>query len=260
MSDYISSPNFYYNKQLRNYLIQFMAAFAGLQVQVGWTDDKEPRLINVPVYSASKDRVVAAIKTENTQNKPIRLPCMSSYLQSIDLDPSLRKGITTYRSQTYMPTGGLFPDDFRVVTQRMPVPYKGTYELGIWTSNQEQHNQIIEQILMLFNPTLQIQTSDEPFDWTKITQIEMTGIQMNENVPAGGERRIIQTVITFTIPMWISIPVDVHQRFVKEIYFRIGAVSEIAQNSYDIVAELDQQGLEYELDFSLDDVVIDETS
>jgi len=245
---------YYYNHQLRNYLVQFMAIFAGLEVQVGWNEDTEPRLIPTTIYSASKDRVVAAIKGEFTQNKPIMLPTMSAHLTGIEMAPDMRKGVPTERRQTVMPTGGLFPDDIKVVQQRMPVPYRATFELSIWASNTDQHYQMLEQILMVFNPMLQIQTSDEPFDMTKITQVELVGIRPEENVPINAERRIIQTTLEFAVPIWISVPADVHRRFIEHIYTRVGMVSLVSNTSEDIIADLDAQGFEYELDFTLDDI------
>lgn len=250
--------DFYYAHQLKNYLVQFMAIFADMQVKVGKTGNIDPRQISVPVYSGSKDRVVAAIKGENTQNKPIRLPTISAHLTGLELAPDRRKGVPNSRRKTFMPAGGLFPDDISVVEQRMPVPYNATYELSIWASNQDQHYQILEQILMLFNPILQIQTTDEPFDWTKITTVELQNVGIEENFPAGGERRLLRTTLTFQVPVYLSVPVDVHQRYVKDIYTRIGAVSTAVTNSYDIVAELDAQGIPYELNFTLDDIDIGE--
>jgi hypothetical protein len=198
--------------------------------------------------------VVAAIKDENTQNKLIRLPLFSAQLVNLNLAPELRKGIAQTRRQTYMPTGGKFPDDFNVVEQRMPVPYKASFELTIYVSNQNQHYQILEQILSLFDPIFQIQLTDEPFDWTHITTVELTGINFDENLPAGGDRRIIQTTLSFEVPVRLSIPNLVHQRFVKDIFLRIGAVSADSQNSFDIIADLDSQQIPYEHVFSLNDV------
>lgn len=249
---------YYYNHQLRNYLIQFMALFAGLRVEVGKTEDKEPRLVKVPIMSASKDRVVAAIKGENTQNKPIRLPTMSAYVNNFDLAPELRHGVGGKRRNTFMPSGGLFPDDIKVVEQRMPVPYRASFELGIWASNQDQHYQLLEQILMLFDPILQIQTTDEPFDWTKITTVELVGVRLDENVPHGSDRRMIKTFLDFVAPVYLSVPADVHQRYVKDIYLRIGAVQTASVTSEDIIADLDAQGIEYDLVFTLDDIDIGE--
>ena len=246
--------NFYYNEQFKKFLIQFMTIFADMNVQVGWTGDKEPRLIKVPVYAASKDRVVAAIKGENTQNKPIRLPTMSAQLASVDVDPSLRKGTNTTRRITHMPTGGLFPDDIKVVEQHMPTPYRLSFNLYLWTSNQDQLYQIMEQILTLFNPQIQIQTSDDSFDWTMLSMVELKNVSMDENFPAGGDRRICQSTLNFSAPVYLSLPANVHNKFIKDIYVRIGAVSTAAKNSHDIIGELDNQGIEYNLNFSLDDV------
>ena len=248
---------YYYDFQFKRYLYQFMAIFADMNVQVGWTEDKEPRLIKVPIYSASKDRVVAAIKSENTQNKPIRIPAFSASIASYDLMPERRKGVPNSRRNTLMPTGGLFPEDLKVVEQRMPVPYRLTMELGIWASNTDQMYQIMEQIMMIFNPLLQLQISDEITDWTKITTVELMGIRPEENLPAGADRRILRTTLEFEVPVHVSAPADVHARYVKDIYVRVGAVSTAATDSYEIVAELDHQGIPYELNFSLDDIDID---
>jgi hypothetical protein len=248
--------NYHYDAQLRKYILQFAAIFAGIQVEVGKRGNVEPHLIHVPVKNASSDRVVAHIKSENTQNKPIRLPLISFQLGNVDQAPELRKGVGLQRRTSHMPTGGVFPDDITVVEQRQPVPYKAIFELAIWASNQDQHYQIMEQILTLFDPILQIQISDDIFDWTKLTSVEMVDIRFDETVPSGGDRRLIQTRIGFAVPIYLSIPAKVHNRYVKDIYLRIGAVGTDVQSSYDIIADLDSQGETYEKVFSLDDVDI----
>lgn len=245
---------YYYDAQLKRYLLQFMSVFADMQVSVGRDEKNEPRLIKVPVYGASKDRVVASIKSDNTQNKPIRLPAMSAWIMNIDQAPDLRKGSAGVRRQTFMPTGGIFPDDISVAEQRMPAPYKVQFELAVWASNTDQLHQILEQIMMIFNPQLQIQTSDEPFDWQKITQVELTDINNDENMDAGGDRRISRQTLTFEVPIWIGVPIDVHQRYVRDIYTRVGLVSQAANTREEIVDELNDQGIPYELNFSLFDI------
>lgn len=253
MSDF---QGYYYNHQLRNYLVQFMAIFAGMEVSVGKLGDIDPRTIVVPIKNASEDRVVADIKSENTQNKPVRLPLLSAQLTNVVLAPQLRKGVGQTRRSTNMPTGGLFPDDIKVVRQRMPVPYVATFDLGIWASNQDQHYQIMEQILMLFEPQLHIQTSDDVYDWTRLTVVELVGINFEESVPAGADRRLIQSTLNFEVPIWISAPSEVHDKFVKDIFIRIGAVNDASRSSADIIADLEAQGITYEHAFSLDDVDI----
>ena len=238
---------FWYDQQLKRYLVQFMAIFADMQVQVGKLDDKEPRLIKVPIYAASKDRVAAAIKSENTQNKPIRIPTFSAAIVNYELMPERRKGIPTERRNVFLPTGGLFPDDIKVVQQRMPVPYKLGMELGIWSSNVEQQYQIMEQIMMLFNPLLQIQ----PFDWTKLTTVEMTGIRSEENLPAGADRRLLQITIDFEVPVHISAPADVHDKYIQDIFMRVGAVATDSNTSLEQVIDLEEQDIPYQLNTTI---------
>jgi len=248
--------NYHYAEQLRAYIVQFAAIFAGMQVKVGKRDDVEPHLIKVPIKNASMDRVVGHIKSNNTQNKPIRLPIMSFQLVNIEQSPEKRKGVGVTTRQSYLPTGGLFPDDIQVVEMRQPVPYNAIFELAIWASNQDQHYQIMEQILTLFDPTLQIQKTDDVFDKTKLTTVEMLDIRFDENIPHGSDRRLIQTRIGFGIPIYLSVPAKVHQKYVKDIFIRIGAVGNDVQSSFDVIADLDAQDIEYDQVFSLDDIDI----
>lgn len=248
---------FYYDQQLRSYIVQFMSIFAGMQVEIGKNETEEKRLIQVPNVYGHKDRVVAHIKGANTQNKPLRLPTFSTYLSNIALAPDLRKGVNQSRRNTYLKTGGLFPDDIEVVHQIMPVPYRINMELGIFASNTNQMQQILEQIMMLFDPILQIQTSDDVFDWKKITTVELTDIRLDNNYPSGNDRRFVQTTMDFTVIAYISAPADIRKNYIKDIYMRIGAVDASSLTNQEMVDDLDQQGIEYNLIASLDDINID---
>ena len=253
----MSEFNYFYEHQLKSYIVQFAAVFAGMKVSIGKNENEEPRLISVPIKNASQDRVVGAIKGENTQNKPIRLPLMSFQLMTVEQAPELRKGIGTSRRATMMPTGGLYPDDFEVISQRMPVPYRINFELKIWASNQDQHYQIIEQILSIFDPIIQIQISDDIMDWTSITTVELTDIRFDEAVPMGVDRRVIQTGMTFTVPVHLTLPANIRTNVIHDIFVRIGAVGTDVETAADAIADLDDQGIEYEQVFDSGDVQID---
>lgn len=252
----MQSDGYYYNQQLKKYVLQFMAIFSGLQVQVGKSATLDERLIPVPIHYATTDRVVASIMGQHTQNMPLRLPLMSAWNKGINIDMSRAKGTGGERRNTYVPVGGLVPDDARVIHQRMPVPYMLDMELGIYCSNTDQEFQILEQILPLFDPTLIIQTSDAPMDWARTTQVELTGINNDSSFPAGTERRIIQKTLTFQLPIWIDIPADIRRDFVEQIYLRVGAVDTSSITSEDMIADLDGQGLQYELVQDASDVSI----
>lgn len=239
---------YYYNSQLKTYLLQFMAIFTGLQVQAGITDsDDAPRMIEVPIAYAHKDRIVASLLADNTHNKPIRLPTMSAYLQRLSIDQSRLTGVGTERRNTFTPVGGLAPDDTVVVHQRKPIPYVMSVELGIYASNTDQHFQMLEQIIPLFDPALVIQTNDAIFDMTRMTRVTLTDVSMNTNMPIGADKRIIQSTLTFDIPIWLSIPSEVRDDFIRKIFMRIGTVSTAAETNYEMIAELDAQNIPYTL-------------
>ncbi len=258
MTQLIEDQVFFYDEQIREYILQFMAIFAGLKVQIGKLDDREASLIPIHLTYGAKDRVVAHIVGEGTQNKPIRLPAMSAYMNGIDLAPDRRKGVGVVRRKVFMPSGGQFPDDIETVEQLVPVPYNTSMELSIFTSNRDEHLQILEQIFMFFDPVLQIQTSDDTFDWTKITTVELTNINFEENYPSGADRRIIQTTLGFLMPIWISVPAKIKNNFIADILVRVGLVSQTTTGSGNIIAELDDLGFDYDTIFDLDDFELPE--
>lgn len=205
------TDGYFYDHQLKRYILQFMAIFSGLQVHVGKWNETEARLISVPIHYGAQDRVVASILAENVQNKPLRLPTMSAYMRGINLAPDMKVGVGTELRKAMVPVGGLVPDDIQVIHQRRPLGFKLDMELALYASNAEQHLQMLEQILPLFDPQLNIQTSDGIFDMTRLTHVEMTGIMIDNNYPISTDRRINQSTLTFSMPIWISTPADVHR-------------------------------------------------
>lgn len=243
----IKREGYYYNGQLTRYINQFMSIFQGLHVQIGKWNDKDERLIIVPIHYANMDRVVAGVLTDNTQNKPLRLPIMSAYMSGMKIAMNRARGVGVNRREVFTPVGGLAPEDTRVIHQRMPVPHDLTMDLYIYTSNTDQHFQILEQILPLFDPSLNIQTSDSPFDWTRLTQVELDDISLDTNFPIGTDRRIIQSTLKFTMPIELDIPAEIRRDFIERIYMRIGAVSSDSVTNYEIIADLDGQQIPYDL-------------
>lgn len=239
----INIQGYYYDAQLKRYLTQFMSIFAGLTVRTGKRGNGEVSELAVPVVYGSKDRVAASILASNTQNKPIRLPMMSAYLTDLAFAPQRNTGAGQTRSIPHLPQGGMMPDDLTVVHQSRPIPYDLRVDLTLYTSNIDQHFQILEQILVFFNPTLEIQTGDSAFDWTKIVSVELSNVTFNENYPAGTDRRKIQTTLSFYVPIWISPPADLKRNLVQKIFARLhtGSFEDFVLDS------TDQNTDEYEL-------------
>lgn len=242
---------YYYDEQIKRYLIQFMAIFVGMVVKTGKGKDGVVETLKVPIQYGSKDRVAAAILTQNTQNQPLRLPVMSANVRGIKINKERMKGVGQVRNTPYVPRGGLVPDDVRIVKQLMPVPYDLDLELSVYTSNDDQHWQVLEQIFLLFDPSLTLQTSDGAFDWTKLTTVELENVNYEERYPAGTERRMKVTTLQFNVPIYISAPLAVKDDAIKQIKIRVGTVGTGEGDiSEEILAALDAGGFSY-------DVVVD---
>lgn len=228
---------YFYEGQLRSYLLQFCNIFTGLKVMTGKGECNEAEFMSVPITVGSKDRVVAAIQAGNTQNKPFSLPMMAATISGLSLSPN-RKGVGTVDRRNFLPQGGIFPDDLKTLVRVMPIPYIMSTELSIYASNTQQLHQILEQLLMLFDPVLQIQVSDAAFDWTKIASVELTGINNEENFPPGGDRRVMMWSFNFEIPIYISAPVDVRDEVVRKIIIKIGDLAGFQVNEFDDAGNL----------------------
>lgn len=228
---------YWYDGQLRRYLLQFVSIFSGLQVQTGKGECGEAEMISVPVVVGSKDRVVAAISAGNTSNRVFSLPAMAVYLSSLSMAPERRKVQAYVDQRVTLPVGGVFPNDLTVVKRAMPVPYNTTVELTLYASNTQQLHQILEQILVLFNPDLQLQKSDGPFDWTKLTRVELTDISNEENYPSGMEKRIITWSLTFEMPIYLSVPMGVKDDLVRKVMIRLGDMTRMNVQEVDADGE-----------------------
>jgi hypothetical protein len=176
--------------------------------------------------------MVASILRNNSENVINSAPFIALSIQSIQPardrihEPSLvdtqqiaeRKFNTS--TQEYEPGQGNV-----YTTQRyMPVPYNLTMQVDLWTTNTDTKLQILEQIWVIFNPTLQLQANDNPLDWTSIFELELTDIQWSSrSMPAGVDESIDIATMTFTAPIWISPPAKVKrqtiiQRIVADIH------------------------------------------
>jgi hypothetical protein len=229
---------YFYEAGLRRYLSQFAAIFSGLQVQTGYGECGEAQFITVPTVMGDKDRVVAALHAGNTQNRMFSLPTMSFHMTGLTVAPERRKSSAFVDQRVHLPQGGVYPQDLTVVKRVMPVPYNMQLELSIWASNRQQLHQILEQILVLFNPDLQIQTSEGDFDWTQITNVTLTDINNEEAYPSGTAARALVWTLAFEMPIYLSIPMAVKDDLVRRVLIRIGTESTIPLREVDENGEL----------------------
>jgi hypothetical protein len=95
----------------------------------------------------------------------------------------------------------------------MPVPYDLTVQVDIWTSNTDQKLQLIEQLLVLFNPSINLKSNSNPFDWSNLTYTELVNVIWSvRQVPQGTDDIIDVAALNFTIPVLINPPAKVKRQ------------------------------------------------
>jgi hypothetical protein len=106
----------------------------------------------------------------------------------------------------------------------MPTPYTVTFSADIWTTNTDQKLQLWEQITVFFNPSLELQSTDNYIDWTSLSAVELTSQTFeSRSIPQGLESDISICNLVFTCPIWISPPAKVK---------KLGIITKIISNVF----------------------------
>lgn len=228
----MSLQSFFYDQQIRRYIIQFMRMVSNFQVEFGKDRNGVTALQRVPVIYGDSSRQASSIIKQNSENIMNSVPAMAVYISGLTYDRERVQNPTyvgkmSLRERYFNPSTGQYSTtqgDTLSVERLMPVPYRLTLNLDIWTSSTEQKLQLLEQICILFNPALEIQSTDNYIDWTSITYVLLTNVTWSSRtVPVGTESPIDVATLTFEIPIFISAPVLVRklgviQKIIASIY------------------------------------------
>lgn len=231
---------FFYDEQLRRFLLQFTRMISNFQVEYGNETDgpNAAALLRVPVRYGDASRNVQTIIQNNSANQLPSTPLMTFYISSLDYDRprmqepyfvstiNIRQRTYDQSTETYETTQG----NAFTVERLMPVPYKMGVTLDIWTSNTNQKFQLFEQIATLFNPSLEVQSTDNYIDWTSLTVVELESVNWSSRtIPVGTENPIDIMTLKFNIPIWISSPAKVK---------KLGVVERVIASVYDAQGDL----------------------
>ena len=236
----MSLQSFFYDQQIRRYIIQFIRMVSNLQVEFGRDRNSVIALQRVPVIYGDSSRQVASIIQQNSENVLNAVPAMAVYVSGLTYDRERLQNPTyvgklNLRERYFDPSTGQMSTtqgDVFTVERLMPVPYKLTLNLDIWTSNTEQKLQLLEQLTILFNPALEIQSTDNYIDWTSITYVLLTNVNWSSRtVPMGTDNPIDVATLTFELPIFISAPalvkkLGVVQKIIASIFDGSGGINE----------------------------------
>jgi hypothetical protein len=206
-----------------------MRVFIGFKYKAG---DGEERL--VPVMYGDLSKQVAGIIKDNSENKMPTVPRIACYITGLELDTSRLSDPTfvskmQIRERTYEDVAGqrVYGNEQGAgytVERLMPTPFKLKVKADIWTSNTDQKLQLLEQILILFNPSLEVQTTDNYIDWTSLSVIYLSSTSFSSRtIPQGAAEDIDIASLEFEMPIYITPPAKVK---------KLGVVRAVVQNMF----------------------------
>lgn len=226
--------DYWFDGQLQRYWLQFTRIFMSFQYEI-LASDGSRILKPFPVRMATKDKMVGAILSGNTENKAPAVPQVTTWMTDIQRAPD-RIQQPNFVSSVQVTERAIDPLTGKYTAERgnsytveryMAVPYDMTMQVDVWVSNELQKHQFMETIMALFNPSLDIQTSDNPIDWTSLTIVSLDTISWSNRSFTVDSTEIEVASMTFKVPIWITPPSKVKkQKLIHQIITNIGRMGE----------------------------------
>ena len=204
---------FFSDNQVRRFLIQFAKIFSNWSVTKGKDPAGNEILLRVPVMYGDSSRQASTIIANNSASNLPSAPLITFYITGLEYDQRRTQDPTfidkiqvrqrSYNSETQQyeqVQGQAF-----TIERLMPVPYTLKINVDFWTTNYNQKLQLIEQLGTLFNPALEIQSTDNFIDWTSLSVVYQDGLTFSSRtIPQGTGNPIDVMSWKFYMPIWIS--------------------------------------------------------
>ena len=225
----------FYDGQIRRFVTQFVRVMSNFSYK-----DSAGTLRKIPATYGNLTRQVAHIIRDNSENKVVSAPRVSCYITGLEYARDRVQNPTHVskvhlRERDYDTATGEYTSaqgPGYTVERLMPVPFNLQMKCDVWSTNTDQKLQIMEQMLVLFNPSLEIQSTANYVDWTSLSLIELASVNYStRSIPQGTETEIDIGELAFTMPIWITPPAKVKQlgvieKIVMSVFDETGSISD----------------------------------
>jgi len=204
---------YFYDSQIRRFLIQFAKIFSNWEVTKGKDPAGNPIIVRVPIMYGDSSRQAATILANNSASNLPSAPLITYYIGALEYnqkwtqDPTFIDKINVRQrafnpdTQQYETTQG----QAFTIERLMPVPYTLRITVDFWTTNYNQKLELLEQLGTLFNPALEIQSTDNFIDWTSLSAVFQDGLTFSSrSIPVGTGNPIDIMSWKFYMPIWIT--------------------------------------------------------
>jgi len=204
---------FFYDNQIRRFLLQFAKIFSNWYVTKGKDPNGNDILVRVPVMYGDQSRLVSTAIANNSASTLPSAPIITYWITGLEYNQSwmqnptyvekvnVRQRAYNTDTQSYEQVQG----QAFTVERLMPVPYTLRMQVDFWTTNYNQKLQLIEQLGTVFNPSLEIQSTDNFVDWTSLSVVYQDGLTFSSrSIPVGSGNPIDVLSWKFYMPIWLS--------------------------------------------------------
>ena len=204
---------FFYDNQIRRFLIQFAKIFSNWYVTKGKDPAGNDILVRVPIMYGDQSRQAATVIANNSASNLPSAPLITYYISGLEYDQRRTQDPTyidriNVRQRTFNSDTGQYETtqgQAFTVERLMPVPYTLRITVDFWTTNYQQKLELIEQLGTLFNPSMEIQSTDNFIDWTSLSVVYQDGLTFSSRtIPQGTANPIDVMTWKFYMPIWIS--------------------------------------------------------
>ena len=209
---------YFYDEQIKRFLLQFARIFSEWSVTFGTDPAGNTIYHRVPIIYGDGSRQAATIIANNSASNIPSAPQIVYYISGLEYDQTRTQDptfvdVTSVRQRAYNQETGEYETvqgNAFTVERLMPVPYTLRVTVDFWTTNYQQKLELIEQMAVLFNPSLEIQSTDNFLDWTSLSVVYQDGLTFtSRSIPIGTGNPIDVLTWKFYMPIWISASVKV---------------------------------------------------
>lgn len=206
-----------YDAQFERAIGQFMRVFAGFQVRDGVDRNggSGATTETVPVYYATVDRVIADMMSKRRHFSSTNIPLMVVNMEAFELDIEER-GPKWHRDEY-----GTEETPTEVIERLIGPGVILNMSLSILASSREELFQIVEQILLIFNPKITLNVDDSKANADYLTEIELTGVSDETSFPIGTSNPAVSMTMNFRVPIRLKYPHGINDRIINSITMNI---------------------------------------
>lgn len=204
---------YFMDNQIKRFLIQFSRIFSNWEVTAGYDPNNNPIIKRVPIMYGDSSRQASTILANNSASNLPSAPLITYWITGVEYDQrrtqdpyfvdklNVRQRTFNTDTQEFETTQG----NAFTVERLMPVPYTLRINVDFWTTNYNQKLELLEQLGTLFNPSMELQSTDNFIDWTSLSVVYQDGLTFSSrSVPVGTANPIDIMSWKFYMPIWIS--------------------------------------------------------